>query len=270
MKLNLFDSHVHTSHSFDADSSLDELCRAALEKGVMGFAVTDHFDCGMEEAADAGGVRASLREISALESRYRGRLRLARGVELGQGHLEPQLARELCEDAGLDCILGSVHCAAPGKDLYDVNFNDPAVRVSDVLRGYFRMVYEMTLWGKFHVLAHLCYPERYIWGKYRIPVDLSPYGDEIQTILRRLVEEGKGLEVNTSGYRQGLGKTFPGPGILKRYYQLGGRVVTLGSDAHRAEDLAADFGVAMDLLTSIGFQYFAFYRQGEPVMLKLI
>ena len=63
MKLNLFDSHVHTSHSFDADSSLDELSRAALEKGVMGFAVTDHFDCGMEEGADAGGVRASLREI---------------------------------------------------------------------------------------------------------------------------------------------------------------------------------------------------------------
>ena len=59
-------------------------------------------------------------------------------------------------------------------------------------------------------------------------------------------------------------------GILKRYFQLGGRIVTLGSDAHQAEDIAADFDVAMDILTGIGFQYFAFYRERQPVMLKLI
>ena len=85
-----------------------------------------------------------------------------------------------------------------------------------------------------------------------------------------MVETGKGLEVNTSGYRQGLGKTIPVLWIIRDYYQLGGRVVTLGSDAHQASDLAADFDVAMDILTGVGFRYFAFYRQRQPVMLKLI
>ena len=58
--------------------------------------------------------------------------------------------------------------------------------------------------------------------------------------------------------------------FIRDYYQLGGRVVTLGSDAHQAADLAADFDVAMDILTGVGFRYFAFYRQRQPVMLKLI
>ena len=92
----------------------------------------------------------------------------------------------------------------------------------------------------------------------------------IQETLRLLVSTGKGLEINTSGYRQGLGKTIPVLGIIKRYYQLGGKIVTLGSDAHQAQDVASDFDVAMDILTSIGFQYFAFYRERQPVMLKLI
>ena len=101
-------------------------------------------------------------------------------------------------------------------------------------------------------------------------MDFTPYEDIIHETLKTLVETGKGLEVNTSGYRQGLGKTIPVLRIIRDYYQLGGRVVTLGSDAHQAADLAADFDVAMDILTGVGFRYFAFYRQRQPVMLKLI
>ena len=270
MKLNLFDSHVHTNHSMDAESPLEVICRAALEKGVMGVAVTDHYDCDAADESCLGEVREGFRELSALQEKYRDRLRLAKGVELGQGHLNPQAAEALLAGEEFDYVLGSVHCAAPGLDICRVDFNDPQVRVSDILSYYFQAMYDMTLWGKFDVMGHIGYPERYIWGKYRIPVDFSPYGDLIQATLKKLVETGKGLEVNTSGYRQGLGKTFPGERIIQRYYQLGGRIVTLGSDAHRAEDLASDFEVAMDLLTGIGFQYFAFYRKGEPVMLKLI
>ena len=156
------------------------------------------------------------------------------------------------------------------SDICDINFNDPSVQVSAVLEQYFRACYDLALWGRFDVMAHLGYPERYIWGKYRIPVDFTPYEDIIHETLKTLVETGKGLEVNTSGYRQGLGKTIPVLRIIRDYYQLGGRVVTLGSDAHQAADLAADFDVAMDILTGVGFRYFAFYRQRQPVMLKLI
>ena len=270
MKLNLFDSHVHTCHSFDAQSSMEENCAAALEKGVMGMAFTDHYDCDIVDAACREDIRKSFGELRELQEKYKGRLRLAKSIELGQGHLAPEAADEILKEEGYDYVLGSVHCAAPGLDISVVNFNDPAVRVSDVLSYYFQAMYDMTVWGKFDVMAHIGYPERYIWGKYRIPVDFTPYDDLIQATLKKMVETGKGMEVNTSGYRQGLGKTIPVLRIIKRYYQLGGRLVTLGSDAHNAQDIASDFDVAMDVLTSVGFQYFAFYRNREPVMLKLI
>ena len=268
LKLNLFDSHVHSVQSHDGRDTTGEICAWALDHGVMGVCVTDHFECDIpDQQADIG---KTLRETALLQEKNKGRIRLTRGVELAQGHLLPETASGLLDKLDFDFVLGSVHCAAPGTDIGVIDFNDPAVRVSEVLDAYFRSSYEMAKWGRFDAMAHFGYPERYIWGKYRIPVNFLPYEDLIQETLRLLAEGGKGLEVNTSGYRQGLGKTIPVLGILKRYYQLGGRTVTLGSDAHRAEDIAADFDVAMDILTGIGFQYFAFYRERQPVMLKLI
>lgn len=268
MKLNLFDSHVHSIQSHDGHSTLEELCARALDRGVMGVCVTDHFECDIpSQQAD---IEKTLEEAVRLQEKNKGRIRLTRGVELGQGHLLPETASQVLDRLDFDFVLGSVHCADPGQDIGEINFNDPGVTVSQVLERYFQSSYQMAKWGRFDVMAHLGYPERYIWGKYRIPVSFAPYEDVIQSTLKLLVETGKGLEVNTSGYRQGLGKTIPVLAILKRYYQLGGRIVTLGSDAHRAEDLAADFEVAMDILTGIGFEYFAFYREHQPVMLKLI
>lgn len=268
MKLNLFDSHVHSDRSHDGSSTAEELCAWALDHGVMGVCVTDHFECDIpDQQAD---IEKTLREVTRLQERNKGRIRLTRGIELAQGHLLPETASAILDKTEFDFVLGSVHCATPGIDIGYINFNDPAVKVSEVLESYFQSSYRMAKWGRFDAMAHFGYPERYIWGKYRIPVNFLPYEEVIQETLRLLVQNGKGLEVNTSGYRQGLGKTIPVLGILKRYFQLGGRTVTLGSDAHRAEDIAADFDVAMDILTGIGFQYFAFYREHQPVMLKLI
>jgi len=268
MKLNLFDSHVHSCHSHDGQPTLEEICARALDRGVMGICVTEHYECDVPSLQ--GGVRETLRELPPLQEKYRGRIRLTRGIELAQGHLCPEAAGAILGQEEFDFVLGSVHNVSPGLDIACINFNDPAVLVSDVLERYFQSCYDMAKWGRFDAIAHFGYPERYIWGKYRIPVDFSPYDDIIEATLKLLVESGKGLEVNTSGYRQGLGKTIPILRIIKRYYQLGGRIVTLGSDAHQAEDLAADFDVAMDILVSVGFQYFAFYREHQPVMLKLI
>lgn len=268
MKLNLFDSHVHSCHSPDGHPALEAICTRAMEKGVMGVCITDHHECDIP--AEQGGVQKTLRELPALQEKYRGRIRLTRGIELGQGHLVPEAADAILASEEFDFVLGSIHSVTLGEDIGLIDFNDPSIQVSDILEKYFQSCYEMAKWGKFDVMAHLGYPERYIWGKYRIPVNFTPYEEVIQATLKLLVENGKGLEVNTSGYRQGLGKTIPILRIIKAYYQMGGKIVTLGSDAHRTEDIAADFDVAMDILTSVGYQYFAFYRERQPVMLKLI
>lgn len=271
MKLNVFDSHVHTNRSFDAQDSMADICARALGQGVMGIAFTDHYECDRPEENHCGEVEKTFAELPGCQKEYWGRLRVTKGIELGQPHTAPEEADKiLSANPDLDFVLGSVHVGAPKTDISQVNFNDPAVRVRDILDYYFRACYDLAAWGGFDVMAHLGYPERYIWGRYRIPVDFSPWEDLIQATLERLVKAGKGLEVNTSGYRQGLGKTIPVMRIIKDYRRLGGEIVTLGSDAHRAEDVAADFDVAMDILTSVGYRYFAFYRERQPVMLRLI
>jgi len=271
MKLNIFDSHVHTNHSFDAQDSAEDICAQALERGVMGIAFTDHYECDRVEKLRCGEIEKTYEELPGLQEKYWGRLRITKGIELGQPDQDPGEAdRILSRHPDLDLVLGSVHVGMPLTDVSEMNFNDPAVRVSDILQYYFQACYDLAVWGKFDVMAHLGYPERYIWGRYRIPVDFTPYEDLIHATLKLLVDGGKGLEVNTSGYRQGLGKTIPVLRIIREYYQLGGRIVTLGSDAHRAGDVAADFEVAMDILTGVGFRYFAFYRERQPVMLELM
>jgi len=271
MKLNIFDSHVHTDHSFDAQDSMADICSQAAERGVMGIAFTDHYECDRVEQFHCGEIEKTYEELPRFQEEYWGRLRITRGIELGQAAQAPEEAdRILGRHPDLDFVLGSVHVGAPLVDVSEMDFNDPEVRVSDILHYYFQACYDLAVWGKFDVMAHLGYPERYIWGRYRIPVDFTPYEDLIHATLERLVADGKGLEVNTSGYRQGLGKTIPVLRIIRQYYQLGGRIVTLGSDAHRAADVAADFEVAMDILTSVGFRHFAFYRERKPVMLKMI
>ncbi len=93
MKLNLFDSHVHTEHSHDGQSSMEEICAQAASRGVMGVAFTDHYECDIP--AQRLGVRDTLAELPRFQRQYQGRIRLTRGIELGQGHLYPEVAEEI-------------------------------------------------------------------------------------------------------------------------------------------------------------------------------
>lgn len=270
MKLNILDSHVHTEYSFDGKDSLEKIFSSALERGVMGLAITDHYECDRAEALECDKIEETFRQLPRFQQEYRGRLRITAGIELGQPQEAPEVADQiLARHPELDVVIGSFHTGAPGLDASQADFNDHDIRVSDFLDYYFRGCYDLAVWGKFDVMAHLGYPERYIWGRYRIPVDFTPYEDMIHATLQRLVADGKALEINTAGYRQGLGKTIPVLRIIRQYHDLGGELVTLGSDAHRAEDVASDFEVAMDILTGVGFRYFAFYRERQPVMLRL-
>ncbi len=271
MKLNVFDSHTHSDNSPDGNHSISYLCERAIAKGVMGFSVTDHFDCDIaEEDGYFTRLRQSYFETELARSTFGSSIRLTRGIELGQPWMVPDVAQRVLDEYDFDFVLGSVHSIEKGKDLYYIDYNDPDVVIADVLEGYYKNNVELAKWNLFDSLAHLGYAERYVWGKYRIPFSYEPYWDYIDETLKLLIQNGRGLEVNTAGYRQGLGKPNPDRGILKRYKELGGEIITLGSDAHFADDIAADFTMAMDLLTELGFEYFAFYKERKPVMLKLI
>ena len=142
-----------------------------------------------------------------------------------------------------------------------------ALDLQDVFRSYYEELLEVVQWGHFDSLAHLTYPLRYFEGQHGVLVDLSRFSGLIDAILSEVIIRGRSLEVNSSGWRQGMGGPLPGRELLERYRKLGGWRITLGSDAHRTADLAADFVQTRRLLQELGFAGACHYRAREPIFL---
>ncbi len=269
MYTNRFDSHTHSLHSHDGFHSVDDLCQSAVKQGLVGICITDHCECNFYEELGCGlRIKKSLASIAKARVDYEGRLIVSRGIELGQHLQNEAAAKEALAFGGYDFVLGSLHNSAGQEDFYYMDYSSPKVVVRDIMTQYYTEMRQVAASDAFDVLAHLTYPVRYIWGKYRIPVRLEDYQEPIDEVLRTLALTGKGLEVNTSGLR--LGFTLPSLPYVKRFHQLGGEIVTIGSDAHRREHVGFGIDAGMDLLKEAGFKYFAFYRERKPVMLRLV
>jgi len=128
---------------------------------------------------------------------------------------------------------------------------------------YFASTLEhLIAYQNFDTYAHLDYIILYAPGKRSY--SYAEYADSLDAILKRLIELEKALEVNTGGYKYGLGVPNPQPEVLRRYRELGGELVTVGSDAHRAEDVGRGLKDAKSLLRSAGFTHTVWYQNRTP------
>ena len=116
----------------------------------------------------------------------------------------------------------------------------------------------------FDVLGHLDYVVRY--GRNQaLEYSYQAFSDEIDEILKKLINMGKGIEMNMGGFKYGLGFCNPHPDVIRRYRELGGEIITVGADAHKPEHVAFDFEKAGDILRNCGFRYYAEYRNRKPI-----
>lgn len=262
------DFHIHTDSSPDSEAPADTMCRAAVDKGLTALAITDHVE--MVDFFDDGYDRLSTRSCEkAVEARerFRGKLRVAVGVELGEPIYDLEQTRRLLVTRSYDFILGSMHSLGDGLDFYFYDYGK--TDIAALLDAYFQAVLELVQWGGFHSLAHLTYPLRYIPAERR-PEDLSPWRDIIDQIFRRMADKGLALEINTSGLRGPIGVTSPDLPLIRRFRELGGEKVTLGSDAHRPEDVAAGLETAARLAAEAGFRDYCLFFGGRPERVKLV
>lgn len=269
MKVNIFDSHLHSDNSPDAVHSVAYLCEHAMQHRIMGFAVTDHFECHEKLEEQEQGIRQMSFEVERARGSFGSAIKLSKGIELGQPHNYPEAAKNILGCADFDFVLSSVHILEDGTDFYYIDYSNPSIVVSDLLEKYYENLFRLAKWNGFDSLAHIRYPERYIWGDQRIPVSIEPYMDYIVSIFKLLIQNGKALEVNTSAMKKGM-SCDPGVELLKLYRELGGELITIGSDAHNAPHMAFGFDDTMDLLLTLGYRYFAFYSRRLPVMLRIL
>ena len=267
----LADYHVHCSCSADSDTPPEAQVQAALACGLEELCITDHVDM-----ADRAGVIgpydydwSEIRRVNLeLREKYGHRLALPMGAELGVAHMDLDMAnRYLDAIPEIDFVIASQHHVSArcgGIDLWDYTF--PSGKTEMMLTDYFADLLTVAKWGRFSVLGHLTLPVRYMLRNGLPRPDLTPYRDQMDALLKCLIENGLGLECNTS---KGSGLRLPDGDILRRYRELGGEIITLGSDAHTPEAVGAGIRDAQELLRECGFRYVSAFRERKPVFHKL-
>lgn len=261
--------HFHCCCSFDATYSLTDMCRAAVGAGVTNLCLTDHCDVVNEQGLpdDSFSWAAEDEQLQAARAEFAG-LDIRRGVELGQAILRPEAAERVLGERGIDFVLGSMHNARSGVDYYNMHFTDQK-QCRMLLEEYLTCLLELSRTNYFDSLAHLTYPIRYMRTRDGVKVDFHPFDDLVRELLKTLAERGKALELNTSGYRNNGGEPLPPEYILTWYRQLGGELITIGSDAHVPEDMADGLERGMALLRRCGFRYLTLYQKRKPQQILL-
>lgn len=269
------DCHCHSSCSFDAVDSVDSMCKRAAELGLYALTITDH--CEASGYADPDNsefgdfsklIPQSVSEMKSAQKKYYGKVKLLRGIELGQPMQDLKSADTALALDDFDFVLASVHNVANEKDFYWLDYTEESAY--EILSRYFDEVLETAKWNRFDSLAHLTYPLRYIEGEHKIKINFDNFSDKIDLILKTLIKNGKALEVNTSGLRQKIGKTLPHDDIIKRFKQLGGEYVTIGSDAHCCKDLGKGITEGLELIKSCGFDKYTVFEKHRPVLIDII
>jgi histidinol-phosphatase (PHP family) len=262
------DYHMHSREfSCDARSSMAEMCQAAIDAGLEEIAITDHLD-GHPGDSCLGyyDVSACFAEIARCRARFGDRLTIRAGIEVGDPHRFPDVVGPTVRGHDYDFAIGSVHWiddVAP--------FGDTFFRAHDAafaFGGYFREALALAKAEHFDVLGHIDMPKREGTAFYG-PFCPDDYADALRQILRQLIERGKGIEINTSGWRKSADECCPGLSVLKWYAELGGEILTVGSDAHRTEHIALFRTRALDLAREAGLRWLTTFEGRRPVQHRL-
>lgn len=267
------DSHVHSENSFDGNDSVIMMCERAANLGLYSITVTDHCECNeYYENADHIDYRKcienSIKDTAKARAMYIDRVNVYTGIELGQPCQDRKAAAEALSLAEYDFVIGSLHNLRGERDFYFLEYTKE--NVPELLERYFEELSELVRENNFDSLAHLTYPMRYIAANSEIKTDIGDFRDGLDKVLKKLAENDKALEVNTSGLRQKINRTLPDEDVIRTFRELGGKYVTLGSDAHRWGDVGSGIEDGLQLLLKCGFTHFTVYEKRKPKLLPIL
>ena len=280
---NYIDCHTHTQFSVDSDADIIGMIERAMELGLSAYAVTDHCECNRwyseEHYPDETTYRYfdfgrdfenSVSAVTKLKVQYDGKINLLCGVEMGQGNQVPEIAETIVNDSRLDLVIGSMHQLPKTEDFAFIEYEKMTEdEMKKLLERYFLEVFNLCKWDKFDILGHLTYPLRYIEDKGNVKIDMGPYEDIIREIFKVIIHNGKGIEINTSGLRQKYGKPFPEFRFVKMYRELGGEIISIGSDAHTVNDLGKGVADGAEIAKQAGFKYLCYFKERKPQFLNI-
>lgn len=282
--MNLIDCHTHTQYSVDSEADINLMIERACNLELAAYAITDHCECNRWYSEsyykDATTYRYfdfgqdfenSVSAVTELKEKYRGKLNLICGVELGQATQEFDVAEKVVSDKRLDFVIGSVHQVPDTEDFAFLDYSSMDWKAMyELMQTYMFEINKLCKWGKFDVLGHLTYFLRYFQNHWNLKFDISTFDDIIEESFRELIAKGKGIEINTSGLRNPkIKETFPSLKYLQMFRKLGGEIISIGSDAHTVEDLGTGTFEGIKLAEEAGFRYIAYFKERKPNFIKI-
>lgn len=254
------DYHHHTDNSFDSQAQMKEVCEHAIKKGLNEICFTEHFSVNPKVPTYGHmNFEKYFSQIEACRKLFGNQLTIKAGIELCEPHLMKEKYRDVLNDLEIDFIMGSVHNIKEEKLRTFMVGKTP----QEIYQKYFEEVYAMVSHADIDVIAHLDLIKRYAvesMGNY----EFDDYKSIIEKIMRKAIERGIGIEINTSGLsNKALNETLPSMDVLLLYHSLGGKILTIGSDSHRAETVGSNQEVAIKMAKEAGFQGIYVFEKRE-------
>jgi len=265
----LVDMHTHSEHSHDSVCPIGDMAKAQQQKGMYGFGVTDHLDMHKWELEDvSSNIYDSVVEVEKLciENDY---IRILSGVEIGEGIWYTQGTEKVLKRCNYDVVIGSVHTVQYKQYNIPYSVIDFSIWAVEEIYAYIDCYLNDVLCTiqeiPCDIMAHLFCPLRYINEKYGFNIDARVFEDKVRTILKTIIQRGIALEVNTSQMSEDGNDCFQQEWVLSIYKELGGFLITLGSDAHGTENAAREFDQAIALLRKLGFRNCFYYEKRRSI-----
>lgn len=263
------DFHTHTEFSPDSSATVFHQIEQAVRLGMKEICITDHDDHDGTEGDHSMELNyeAYIPCLQKMQQLFEGKIHIRIGVELGLGLHIADYLQDVSQKYPFDFIIGSNHFI-DGMDPYYPEYYEGKSEREAYERFFEKTLERIKGLDCFDVLGHLDYIVRYGPSKNKF-YSFDAYREYIDPILKLLVEKGKGLECNTGGYSYRLGHPNPCEDILIRYRELGGEILTIGSDAHQPEYIGCHFDQLQSVLTGCGFRYYTVFHQRKPDFLPI-
>lgn len=257
----LADYHIHTSFSDDSTCPMETVVMEAVQLRFDEICITDHVDYFLTVPSHLIDYEAYFREYNRLKEQYKDVISLKIGAEFGvQKETIPCFHRDV-KQYPFDFIILSNH-QIQDREFWNGDYQKGKTRI-DFNRQYYEAILDvLEEFDCYSVLGHLDMIKRY---DDQGSMDDSEHEVIIKKILAKVIQQQKGIEINTSSFRYQLASTTPSVTILKWYYEMGGTVLTIGSDSHQAKDLGANFIDVKKILKEIGFQKYCTFEQMRPI-----
>lgn len=253
------DYHMHTRFSGDSEADPREHVKQAIALGLDEICFTDHRDFEYPIDIFELDVDTYYQTIMALKEEFKDQIIIKWGIEMGLDMNHQDKINKLINQYPFDFVIGSIHVINHTEFYYGEFFK--GLPKEEAHRYFFEETLRCVQnFDCFNILGHLDYIMRY--GPYEDRmVEHAKYQDIIDEIFKTLIAKGKGIEINTSGYALNGNCGFPNFDQVKRYYDLGGRIITIGTDSHTSDRVGQHVNDVKENLEQIGFDDVSTFTQ---------